>query len=199
LQADTDTSDNADFRQEQEEISVNTFIVLTFIGDDRPGLIRSLSQTVAAHGGNWLGSRSARLAGKFAGILHASVPDNRADALIAELKEFAERGLSVVVERTTPAAARGRFRRLRLELIGNDRPGIVQDISHALAEREINVDELATECVSAPMSGEMLFKATADLRAPEGIAIDELRDRLENLADELMVDTQLADVGDSEE
>jgi glycine cleavage system regulatory protein len=178
---------------------LNTFIVLTFIGEDRPGLIRSLSETVVSHGGNWLGSRSARLAGKFAGILHASVPDERADELIGELEKFAERGLSVVVERTAPAPARGRFRRLRLDLIGNDRPGIVHDISRALAERQINVDELQTECVSAPMSGEMLFKATADLRAPEGIAIDELRDRLENLADELMVDIQLADVGDSEE
>lgn len=178
---------------------MNTFIVLTFIGEDQPGLIRTLSQTVAAHGGNWLGSRSARLAGKFAGILHASVPDEGADALIDELKGFSARGLSVVVERTSPASPRGRQRRLRLDLIGNDRPGIVHDISRALAERQINVDELATECVSAPMSGEMLFKATADLRAPEGISIEELRDRLENLADELMVDIQLADVGESQE
>lgn len=178
---------------------MNTFIVLTFIGEDRPGLVQALSQSVAEHGGNWLGSRSARLAGKFAGILHASVPDDRADALIEELKTFSQRGLSVVVERTTAAEARGRYRRLRLDLVGNDRPGIVHDISRALAEREINVDKLETECVSAPMSGEMLFKATADLRAPEGISIDELRDRLEDLADELMVDIQLADVGGSEE
>jgi len=178
---------------------MNAFIVLTFIGEDRPGLIRSLSQTVVSHGGNWLGSRSARLAGKFAGILHASVPEDHAEELIAELNKFDERGLSVVVERTTPSPARGRFRRLRLDLIGNDRPGIVHDIARALAERQINVDELETTCVSAPMSGEMLFKATAALRAPEGVAIDELRDRLENLADELMVDIQLADVGDSEE
>src|SRR6185436_15086746 len=138
---------------------MNAFIVLTFIGEDRPGLIRSLSQTVVSHGGNWLGSRSARLAGKFAGILHASVPEDHADELIAELNKFDERGLSVVVERTTPAPARGRSRRLRLDLIGNDRPGIVHDIARALAERQINVDELETTCVSAPMSGEMLFKA----------------------------------------
>lgn len=178
---------------------MTTFIVLTFIGEDRPGLVRSLSHTVASHGGNWLESRMARLAGKFAGILHASVPDNDAEALIAELRGFEKEGLSVVVERTSPDTIRGRYRRLRLDLVGNDRPGIVHDISRALAERGINVDEMKTECVSAPMSGEMLFKATADLRAPEDASIDELRDRLENLADELMVDIQLADVGDLEE
>lgn len=178
---------------------MNTFIVLTFIGEDRPGLIQSLSQAVATHGGSWLGSRSARLAGKFAGILHVSVPEDRAEELIDELRTFAERGLSVVVERTAAAAARGRYRRLQLDLVGNDRPGIVHDISRALAERQINVDELQTECVSAPMSGEMLFKATAHLHAPEGVSIDELRDQLENLADELMVDLQLEDVGEAEE
>lgn len=177
---------------------MNTLIVLTFIGEDRPGLIQSLSQTVAAHGGNWLASRSARLAGKFAGILQASVPDERVEALIADLETFGRLGLNVVVERTAPAAPRGRYRRLRLDLIGHDRRGIVHDVSRALAERQINVDELFTECVSAPMSGEMLFKATAELRAPEGVAIDELRDRLESLADELKVDIQLADVGEAQ-
>jgi glycine cleavage system regulatory protein len=182
-----------------KETTVTTFIVLTFIGEDRPGLVRSLSQTVASHGGNWLESRMARLAGKFAGIVHASVPDDGAQALIRELQGFEKEGLSVVVERTTPPVTRGRYRRLRLDLIGNDRPGIVHDISRALAERAINVDKMETACISAPMSGEMLFKATADLRAPEGVSVDELRDRLENLADELMVDIQLADVGGLEE
>jgi glycine cleavage system regulatory protein len=122
-----------------------------------------------------------------------------APELVNELKAFGERGLSVIIERITTPAARGRYRRLRLELIGSDRPGIVHDVSRALAERRINVDELETECVSAPMSGEMLFKATANLHAPDGVAIDELRNHLEDLADELMVDIQLADVGELEE
>jgi glycine cleavage system regulatory protein len=83
---------------------------------------------------------------------------------------------------------------LRLELVGDDHPGIVRDVSHALAQRGINVEELSTECISAPMSGEPLFKATADLRIPADLSIDELRATLEELAHDLMVDITLAQV-----
>ena len=44
-------------------------LVLTYVGDDRPGLVSAVSEKIAAFGGTWLESRSARLAGKFAGIL----------------------------------------------------------------------------------------------------------------------------------
>ena len=78
---------------------------------------------------------------------------------------------------------------LRLRhLVGDDRPGIIHDISQALARRDINVSELATSCESAPMSGEALFRATASLLLPSGVTIEELREDLEKIAHDLMVD-----------
>ena len=50
-------------------------LVLTVIAQDEPGIVETLSQTVSDHGANWLGSRMARLAGEFAGIVEVSVPD----------------------------------------------------------------------------------------------------------------------------
>ena len=75
-----------------------------------------------------------------------------------------------------------------LELLGQDRPGIVREVSHALASRGVNVEELDTACSSAPMSGETLFRARARLRLPADVPEEELRETLEKLADELMVD-----------
>ena len=46
------------------------------------------------------------------------------------------------------------------------------------------------------MSGEMLFTATARLQAPSDQLIEGLRDRLETLAGELMVDVTLEDATD---
>ena len=71
---------------------------MTVIGDDRPGLVESVSQVVAAHGGSWQESRMARLAGKFAGILRAEVPEDKVDALKAELRELASGGIHIIVE-----------------------------------------------------------------------------------------------------
>lgn len=171
-------------------------LVLTLIGEDKPGLVELLSQTVAAHEGNWLESRMSRMAGRFAGILRASVPATRAGALTEALAALEAHGLRVVVERSDLDEAPVAVRRISLELVGADRAGIIRDISHALADRRINVDELLTECTSAPMSGEALFSARAKLRVPLDAPIDELFDALEAIADDLMVDIVLGDVKD---
>lgn len=169
---------------------MNTHLVLTVIGADRPGLVGSLSDTIARHGGNWLESRMAQLAGRFAGILRVAVSEERAAALAADLHNLESQGLAVVVERGDSTAS-AQARHLRIELLGADHPGIVRDIARALAERGINVIELETESQSAPMSGELLFRAVADLQAPTELSIDELRAKLEELAEDLMVDITL--------
>jgi glycine cleavage system regulatory protein len=167
------------------------YLVLTVLGEDRPGLVESLSSVIAAHEGNWLESRMARLAGKFAGILRASVPEAHADTLARALQELEREGLALTIERSSVDEAAQGYQWLTLALTGYDHPGIIRDISHALALRRINIDELHTEYTSAPMSGEMLFKARAQLRIPLDVAIRELQEDLEQLAHGLMVDITL--------
>lgn len=171
-------------------------LILTLIGEDKPGLVGMLSQTVADHDGNWLESRMSRMAGRFAGILRASVPEAKVDALVEALGSLESQGLRVAIEVSTHSDVESEFRRIPLELIGADRPGIIREISQALASRHINVDELLTECSSAPMSGEILFIAKASLRIPHGAPVDELADALEEIADDLMVELTLGDTGE---
>jgi glycine cleavage system regulatory protein len=169
------------------------FLVLTVLGDDRPGLVESVAQIIATHGGNWLESRMARLAGKFAGILRASVPDVQAEALTMALQGLAAQGLRLLIEWSPSDAPAQNYRQFTLDLMGSDRVGIIRDISHALAQRGINIDALDTAYMSAPMTGEMLFKATAQLSVPLHVMIVELQEGLERLAHDLMVDITLAD------
>jgi glycine cleavage system regulatory protein len=173
-----------------EEV-VSTSLVLTVSGPDRPGLVETLSQAVANHRGSWLESRMARLAGHFAGILRVSVPEEQVDSLIQVLQSLESERLQISVARCESKPPASDARALRLEILGSDRPGIVHDISQALADRGINVDELRTEIMSAPMSGELLFLANAELRIPAGLNLDLLRKDLEALAHELMVDLDL--------
>ena len=173
---------------------VTKFLVLTVLGEDRPGLVGLLSQAITTHEGNWLESRMARLAGKFAGILRASVPEANADTLAHALRELEAQGLKVMVEWSGVDEPALDYRWLKLDLVGNDRPGIIRDISQALGWQGVNIDELNTEYSSAPMSGGMLFKATAQLRVPLDVVITELQERLETLAHDLMVDITLEDI-----
>jgi glycine cleavage system regulatory protein len=170
-----------------------TSLVVTVIGEDRPGLVSLLSDRAMAFGANWAESRMANLAGQFAGIVHFQVPAENAAPLAAALRELEAQGLRVLIAKSDGQAPAAETRHLRLELVGHDRPGIVREVSHALAERAVSIAELHTALLSGAMSGESLFQANALLIAPVSLGTDELRRGLEALANELMVDVTLDD------
>jgi len=167
-----------------------TSLVLTIVGPDRPGLVNLISDRATAHGANWLESRMANLAGQFAVIVLLQVPDAKVEALVRAIGELEGQGLRVTALRAAGASA-GNMRRLHLELVGQDRPGIIRDISGALARQGVSIDELVTDCVSGSMSGESLFRARAQLQVPVGVETRALRRVLEDLANDLMVDVTL--------
>ena len=171
---------------------MRTSLVLTVIGTDRPGIVEQISDQVLAAGANWEESRMARLAGKFTGVLRISVDTGQADHLADLLRTLGD--LTVVVERS-PDVDVSRFRSLTLELVGNDRPGIVRDISHVLARHGVNIEELETEVTSAAMSGEPVFRARALVRLPESANVNDIRDTLEAMADHLLVDLEFGEGG----
>lgn len=165
---------------------MTSYLVLTVIADDRPGLVETLAQVIADNSANWLESSMAQLAGKFAGLMRVSVEEENADQLEAAL--LALDGLKLVIERAPWAETHGNPVTVNMTLVANDRPGIVREISHVVAELSVNVEDLTTYCEPAPMSGEQLFKAAAKLRVPPSLDLSKLQDSLENLADDMIVE-----------
>ncbi|MBS0242102.1 MAG: amino acid-binding protein, partial [Proteobacteria bacterium] len=138
-------------------------IVLTVLARDRPGLIKSLSETIAGHGGNWIDSSMARLGGEFAGIVRVSVPKGKGRELEAALEKLRADGISVTIRHGEEAPVLRDGRRVRLELMGGDHPGIVHAISTALSALDINIDELETRVFAGSMTGEPMFEANAEI------------------------------------
>ena len=168
-------------------------IVFTFIGADKPGLIERLSKTVSENDGNWLESRMSQLAGQFAGIARVQVTDNQADALTQALRQLSGKDLEISIQSSQQGANATDYRLMHLSLIGNDRTGIVRELSSALASRQINVCEMNTNVTSAPMTAEPLFEATAQIQVPINLDLGELSDSLDEIANELAVDITLDD------
>ncbi len=168
-------------------------LVLTLIGLDKPGLVKAISSAATKHGANWEASRMARLGGRFAGLLLVTIEPARAEALQRDLEALSEHGLKVVVEQSARVEPRRDWQSVKLDLLGTDRLGITHEIAATLAELGINVDELSTECASAPISGGDLFKLSAVLACPPSVSLDRLRAELERVANDLMVDISLAD------
>ncbi|UJW22920.1 MULTISPECIES: glycine cleavage system protein R [Pseudomonas] len=165
-------------------------LVLTVIAPDKAGQVERVAHCIADHSGNWLESRMSRMAGQFARILRVAVPAEHHDGLVAALQGLAQYDIRVLVAESgvEPSCT---WKPIAMELVGNDRPGIVRDITRLLAELQVNVERFTTEVRPAPMSSEPLFHADALLALPLALPLDELQQRLESLADDLMVELRL--------
>ena len=167
-------------------------LVLTVIGDDRPGLVEQLATAISKHDGNWLESSMAHLSGKFAGIVCIGIPEARLEALKTALSALP--GLRItaeVADADEVPADKPSGRRLKLSLVGHDRIGIVREVSQVLARHAVNVEDLSTHTASAPMSAAILFHATADLTASPTLDTRALTSDLEQISNDLMVDITL--------
>jgi len=166
---------------------MNSYLVMTVLGQDRTGMVRSLADAVAEFGGNWLESRMARLAGQFAGIVRVECPTDAVDGLMARLAGLSAAGLTVQAVREEIAEPVAR-RIITVDVVGNDRPGIVREMAAAISNAGANVEELTTGLESAPMSGHPMFRAHGLISIEEGADIDGLTRAIESLGGDLTVD-----------
>jgi glycine cleavage system regulatory protein len=171
---------------------VQTTFIISFIGEDRPGLVEGLSEVISKHGGNWLESRLSQLAGKFTGLISISLPEESSVALQADLKGLSEAGISVrLTACTSQVADHEQTQLITLTILGPDRPGIVREIAAALSSRAINVVDMESFVSSAPMSAELLFHARVEAELPDPGDLEELGDSLDAIANEMDVDIQV--------
>ena len=191
-------------RDEEQSAPSNAMLstlVMTVIGTDRPGLVQMVASRVADHGGNWLESRMWRLGGQFAGILRVEVPQERRDELLNALRTLEVDGLRTTIHadgaqlewgtEKSPATRKASGALVTIELVGTDRPGILRSVSGVFAAHRVNVEELASERVNAPIDGGMLFQAKATVFVPTDVKLADVRADLEKIAADLMVDLKV--------
>jgi glycine cleavage system regulatory protein len=167
-------------------------LVLTVVGDDRAGLVKALAEQVSRYGGNWEHSQLAELAGTFAGVVEVSVPEERMADLIAALRALSGL-LTITAHPGHEAQGVEPARQLTLNVLGNDHPGIVRDVSAALNSHQLSIDTTSTRTWEAPMAGGRLFEAIVVARVPASADLLALRRDLELVAAEIQVDIDLAD------
>jgi len=163
-------------------------LVLTVLSDDRPGLVKMLSDVLKEYQGNWTESRMIHLAGKFAGLLMVSVPESEFDNLVSALHDLEDDGLEISVDATAVETTADTVETLELEVLGQDSPGIINRITNQLLTLSVNIEELSSEQRSAPMSAELLFYAKLSLGLPKGVMAEQVQEALEELPNQLMVD-----------
>jgi methionyl-tRNA formyltransferase len=177
----------------EEASSTTTSLIVSIVGADRHGIVSSLAERAQRYGANWAASRLTRVAGEFAGMVHLEVPHENADALAAALRSLESSGLQVVIAKSNGARVPDTLRGVELELVGDDRVGIVSSLTKILAQRGISIENIHTEIIRSGVSGKQTFKIGAHLLVPAVLSIDELRQELGALAHEMMVDIALGE------
>ena len=162
-------------------------ILISVLGDDKPGLLDGLSEIIVSNDGDWIESNMSTVEAKFAGILRVNVPSKNASKLMKELTS-SKLGLQIACEETAPVTFSD-FKSYNIELIGQNHVGIINKLSHVLTyELKANVEGIQTEIIDASMSGEQLFKAQITLHLPKSVDERLIKDKLELIADEMMVE-----------
>jgi len=166
---------------------VNQAIILTVVGSDRPGLTRAIADAVFEVGGNWLESHLSRLGGKYVGSVLVDLPAARVPDLEGALRGIDATGLKIDIVAPLETSER-EGQRLAIDIVGQDRPGIVRTVTTVLAGLDVNIEAFTTSIEGSAWSGAPLFRATAELLIPAGLAMPEVREALEGISGEIMVD-----------
>jgi glycine cleavage system regulatory protein len=166
---------------------MTTRVILNVIGSDRPGLTQALADAVHGAGGNWLESHLSRLGGKFVGAVLVELEDGKLASLEQQVRKVDASGLQVAIafagDEAAPAGGG-----LSFELVGQDRPGIVREVTGVLAALGVNIEDFTSATEPSAHSGGQLFRAGAKLSLPQGTSPDQVRDALEAISGEIMVD-----------
>lgn len=171
---------------------MNESLVMTVLGPDRPGIVEAVAEQIRLQGGSWQESRLAHIQDQFAGIIEISLPAGNRDAFEASVSRL-EKEMNLQCRFSVVKSAGEEGKRIQLECIGQDRPGIVFAISDVLHALNVNVEAMDTSFQDAPMSGEMLFCANFVVRLPDQLDLDLLEERLASIGQELLLDVQIED------
>jgi glycine cleavage system regulatory protein len=163
-------------------------MILSAIGNDRPGLTQALADAVLSAGGNWLESHLSHLGGQFVGAVLVELEAARIGELEAAVQAVDERGLHVTVVPAGDTAAQAGGDVVRIDLVGQDRPGIVREVTAALAPLGANIEDFVSVTENGAWSGEQLFRATAKVTLPAGTSLARVQEALEAISAEIIAD-----------
>ncbi len=165
-------------------------LVLSVVGSDRPGLTRALAAAVLSAGGNWLESHLSRLGGLYVGSVLVELEPERLEGLRSAVSAVDAHGLEVRIAPAVEASGEG-GEALQFGLVGQDRPGIVNQVSAALSGLHANIETFKTWISAEPHSGMPLFHMQARLRLPPELEAAKVQAALEAISAEIMVDISL--------
>lgn len=168
---------------------MRNYLVISALGEDRPGIVDQLSKTVLEGGCNIEDSRMTVLGGEFAVLLLISGPWNSIAKVETGLERVAaDLQLTVTTKRTEERDSRRHLMPYTVDVVALDHPGIVHNLAHFFSSRNINIEDMVTSSYAAAHTGAPMFAVRLIVDIPAEFQIAALRDEFLDFCDELNVD-----------
>ncbi len=170
----------------------NIQLVLSALGEDRPGIIDALSNSILESGCNIVDSRMTVLGGEFAILLLVDGNWSNMAKLENQFTGLEERlGLTITRRRTTSRKHRKDLLPYRVDVVTLDQPGIVYNLAGFFSNRHINIQEMVTSGYAAAHTGAPMFSVHLSIEVPASTQIATLRDEFMDFCDEHNLDAVL--------
>ena len=174
---------------------MNQYIVITAVGQDRPGIVNDLSKTILDSGGNITDSRMTVLGGEFALLMLVTSSGVAMEAMENELRSIQDKyALEILFKRTEPKEKVESRVPYHVTVIAMDHPGIVHEVAEYFSSRHINIEEMDTSSYSAAHTGTQMFSLKISISIPSEIAIAGLKEGFVNFCNELNLDATMTAV-----
>jgi glycine cleavage system transcriptional repressor len=170
------------------------YLVISGLGEDRPGIVNDLSEQVLHSGANILDSRMTRLGGEFAILMLVEGNWNAIAKLEHGLPALQQSLRLTITTRRTRGEAEPAARQempYTVDVVSIDHPGIVNQLAGFFSRQNINIQDMYTDSYRAAHTGTRMFSVTMTIGIPESINIARLRDEFLEFCDSLNLDAVL--------
>ena len=172
---------------------MNDLLVITAIGEDRPGIVDELSHILFDADLNIEDSRMSILGGEFAIILLVSGKTQALIQLQNQQRKLEDAlKLKLLIKPTQAKQTHKNNIPYAIKVVGMDNPGIVHRLARFLARHNINIEDLETESYPAPHTGTPMFAVSMSVEIPSELSISKLRDEFIDLCDEQNLDADFS-------
>ncbi len=167
-------------------------LVISALGNDKPGIVNELSKAILDQGGNITESRMTVLGGEFAMMLLVIGTQECIGNIISKLEATGEKlNLTLIAKETQAQESNQKRLPYQITVVSMDHPGIVHNISDFLSSRNLNIEEIDTNTYPAAHTGTPMFSLNMIISVPADSSIRSLRDEFITFCDDLNLDASL--------
>jgi glycine cleavage system transcriptional repressor len=174
---------------------MSNYLVITAVGNDRPGIVNELTKFIHDSGCNIADSRMTILGGEFALILLLSGNWNAIAKIEGMLPKVADTlGLNLTAKRTEPRPQQGNLLNYHVDALAIDQPGLVHRVTDFFSSRNINIESLNTDSYNAAHTGTPMFSISMTVNIPADQSLSQIREQYLDFCDGMNMDGMMEPV-----